>query len=407
MTETNPEPEGEKRHKSIRFPISLKIIITAAIFGVAPLIVAMVLSLLAQDIFVSLMFPNPVNFDPEAKVAAESNFMNLLQLLMLFIFITISGLILALYLLSRSISESILDFRTAFRELVKGKRNIRVNLRTKDEFEDLAKHFNEMAEYIDKSREKDEKINDLKSEFISIAAHQLRSPLSGIKWTFKTLLDGDLGVMTTEQKESLERAYSVNERLISLVTELLDVSRIEEGKIGYNFNGTSLERAVEEAVEEYKLIAQNKNIELSFFKPQIALPNMPLDEERLGLALNNLLANATNYTLSGGRVSVSIERVNEEAKVTIKDTGVGIPKGDMNKIFSKFFRASNVVRMQTPGTGLGLFIARNIIEKHGGKIWVESEENKGSSFIFTLPINNHKQGFVADDLSADDLVGEE
>ena len=266
--------------------------------------------------------------------------------------------------------------------------------------------YSKTLENVD-TQEKDEKINDLKSEFISIAAHQLRSPLSGIKWTFKTLLDGDLGVMTTEQKESLERAYSVNERLISLVAELLDVSRIEEGKIGYNFNGTSLERAVEEAVEEYKLIAQNKNIELSFFKPQIALPNMPLDEERLGLALNNLLANATNYTLSGGRVSVSIERVNEEAKVTIKDTGVGIPKGDMNKIFSKFFRASNVVRMQTPGTGLGLFIARNIIEKHGGKIWVESEENKGSSFIFTLPINNHKQGFVADDLSADDLVGEE
>ena len=407
MTETNPKLEREKQHKSIRFPISLKIIITTAIFGVAPLIVAMVLSLLAQDIFVSLMFPNPVNFDPEARVAAESNFMNLLQLLILFIFIAISGLILALYLLSRSISEPILDFRAAFRELVKGKRNVRVNLGTKDEFEDLAKHFNEMAEYIDKNREKEEKINDLKSEFISIAAHQLRSPLSGIKWTFKTLLDGDLGVMTTEQKESLERAYSVNERLISLVAELLDVSRIEEGKIGYNFNGTSLERAVEEAVEEYKLIAQNKNIELSFFKPQIALPNMPLDEERLGLALNNLLANATNYTLSGGRVSVSIERVNEEAKVTIKDTGVGIPKGDMNKIFSKFFRASNVVRMQTPGTGLGLFIARNIIEKHGGKIWVESEENKGSSFIFTLPINNHKQGFVVDDLSADDLVGEE
>ena len=400
MAENNSEPEEKKRHQSIRFSISLKIISVAAIFGVAPLIAAMVLSLLAQDVFVSLMLSKSVHVDPGAEIVAERNFIDLFQFLIFCIFIAISGLILMPYLLSRSIIKPTLDFRTAFQELVKGKKGVRINLRTKDEFEDLAKHFNEMAEYIDNSREQEEKINDLKSEFISIAAHQLRAPLSGIKWTFKTLIDGDLGTMAPVQKEALERAYSVNERLISLVTELLDVSRIEEGKIGYNFKKESLERIVGEVVEEYKLVAQNKNIELSFFSPQSGMPLISLDEERMDLALNNLISNAINYTLSGGRVSVSIESAGKDIMVTVKDTGVGIPKGQTDKLFSKFFRASNVVKMQTPGTGLGLFIVRNIIEKHGGKIWVESEENKGSSFIFTLPIDNHKHGFVADNPAA-------
>lgn len=402
MEDTNAAIKEKRHHQTIKFSIAFKIIIVTAIFGIAPLIVAMVLSLRAQDVFISLLFSNAINLGPEGQFAVERNFMNLLQLLIICVFIAISSLILIPYLLGRSIVRPIVDFRTAFRELVKGKKGVRVSLRSKDEFGDLAKHFNEMAEYIDKSREQEEKINDRKSEFISIAAHQLRSPLSGIKWTFKTLLDGDLGALTAEQKESLERAYSVNERLISLVTELLDVSRIEEGKIGYNFGAASVERVVGEVVEEYKLIAQNKNIELLFFKPQTALPFISLDEERLDLALNNILSNAINYTLSGGRVSVSIELVNTDVKITVKDTGVGIPKEEMGKLFNKFFRASNVIRMQTSGTGLGLFIARNIIEKHGGKIWAESEENKGSSFIITLPVDNHKEGFVADDLSVEE-----
>ncbi len=400
MEEINIESAENKQHKNIRFSIALKIIVAAAVFGVTPLILAMILSLKVQDAFISLLFSTAVKLEPEEQFITESNFINLLQLLIICVFIATSGIIAVSYFLSRSIVRPIFHFRKAFGELVSGKRGVRVNVKNSDEFGDLAKHFNEMAEYIDKSREKEERINDLKSEFISIAAHQLRAPLSGIKWTFKTLIDGDLGKLTPEQKESLERAYSVNERLIYLVTELLDVSRIEEGKIGYNFKGASLERIIGEVVEEYKLVAQNKNIELSFFAPQSQMPFISLDEERLELALNNLLSNAINYTLSGGRVSVSVELAGKEAKITIRDTGVGIPKEELNKLFNKFFRASNVVRMQTPGTGLGLFIVRNIIEKHGGKIWVESEENKGSSFIFTLPTENHKQGFVADNLSS-------
>lgn len=395
MDDSNLDKIEKDRQIKVKFSITVKILSVAVIFGIVPLIVALILSLRAQDTFISLLFPGLAYFEPQ-KQEAIARFVNLLQFLILSVFAATSGLIVISYILSRSFVGPIFELRSAFRELVKGRNNVRVSVKNQDEFGDLAVHFNEMAEYIDKSREQEDKISTLKSEFISLAAHQIRSPLSGIKWTFKTLLDGDLGELNQEQKESLERAYAVNERLISLVTELLDVSRIEQGKVGYNFKPADLEDIIAGTIEEFKLVAQNKNIEISFLRSPKPLPPISLDEERLELALNNLLTNAINYTLKGGKVMVSIELGIREVKVTVQDTGVGIPRVEISKLFNKFFRASNVVKMQTTGTGLGLFIVRNIIEKHGGKIWVESEENEGSSFVFTLPLENHKKGFVAD-----------
>lgn len=241
-----------------------------------------------------------------------------------------------------------------------------------------------MKIFYDTTREKT--IDNLKSEFISIAAHQLRTPLSAIKWVIKMLLDGDAGALSLEQQELLNKGYKSNERIIRLVNDLLDVSRIEEGKFGFEFKKTDFNEAVSAAVGSVDSLIKKNNLELTIEKPD-KLPKMFMDKERMIMALQNLLSNAVKYTPEFGKIKITIQFDTKFLYVKINDQGVGIPKNQQPKIFSKFFRAANVVRMQTEGTGLGLFIVKNIIAGHNGAISLKSEEGRGTEVSFFLPIN--------------------
>jgi len=236
----------------------------------------------------------------------------------------------------------------------------------------------------DISREK--LIERMKSEFVSLAAHQLRTPLSAIKWTLRMLLDGDLGKITEEQRGFIEKTYRSNERMISLINDLLDVTRIEEGRYLYKPVLTQIENVVQFVIDSFKEKIRRKKIKLEFKKPRKKLPEVKVDVEKVRSAVNNLLDNAIRYTPVGGRVTASLKCGKKEIELSVKDTGVGIPEDQKERVFTKFFRGANVMRMETEGTGLGLFITKNIIEAHGGRVWFESEENKGSVFHFTLPI---------------------
>ena len=235
----------------------------------------------------------------------------------------------------------------------------------------------------DITREK--QIEKMKSEFVSIASHQLRTPLSAVKWTLHMLLDGDLGKITLEQREFLEKTYKSNERMITLVNDLLDVSRIEERKYLYKPILTEIENIVETVISSSMQEAKRKKVKLKFQKSKKRMPYVKIDVEKIKLTIQNLLNNAINYTLPGGMVIVSLKQLKKEIEFRIQDTGVGISKDQQHRVFAKFFRGANVMRMETDGSGLGLFIAKNIIKAHGGKIWFKSEENKGSTFWFTLP----------------------
>jgi len=231
-------------------------------------------------------------------------------------------------------------------------------------------------------------IEQMKSEFVSVAAHQLRTPLSAIKWALRLLLDGDVGQTTEEQKDVLEKAYESNERMIDLINDLLNVSRIEEGRFLYKPISIDLEAVVQSVIDSYKEMIEKKKINFEFKKPGGKLPNVLLDAEKMSLAIQNLLDNAIKYTPEGGNVTVSLKQNDGEIEFSIKDTGVGIPKDQQDRIFTKFFRGANVMRLETEGSGLGLFITKNIIEAHGGKLWFESEEGKGTTFYFTIPVAN-------------------
>jgi len=231
-------------------------------------------------------------------------------------------------------------------------------------------------------------IDKMKSEFISITAHQLRTPLSAIKWCFQMVIEGDLGEISKEQKEILQKGYLSNERMIKIVNDLLNVSRIEEGKFLYNLSLVSLEDIIKNSIKDLEHTIKEKHIGFTLLKPLTPLPNITVDSQKISLAFQNLLANAIQYTPKEGRVIVivSMEKNKEKIEVIVKDTGVGIPIEQQKKIFTKFFRGDNAIRMQPEGSGMGLFLTKNIIERHGGKIWFESEEGKGSTFHFTLPI---------------------
>lgn len=237
-------------------------------------------------------------------------------------------------------------------------------------------------------------VERLKTEFVSISAHQLRTPLSAIKWTLKMLLDGDLGEITEDQRIFIEKTYNSNERMIALINDLLNVTRIEEGRYLYKPILTEFEPIVRFVIDSYKEEIEKKKIKFGLIKPKKKLPKVLLDVERMKLAIQNLLDNAIRYTPVGGLVTISLKSDKNKIEFSIKDNGVGIPKTQQERIFTKFFRGTNVIRMETDGTGLGLFITKNIVEAHGGKIWFESEEGKGTIFYFNLPVKEEFGDFL-------------
>lgn len=241
----------------------------------------------------------------------------------------------------------------------------------------------------DVTREK--AIAKTKSEFISLAAHQLRTPLSAIKWTFSMALSGDAGAVSRPVKDLLFNGFKANERMITLVNDLLNVARIEEGRFGYKFEKGNVVETVKKNVDSFDILSRESGVEIKFFPPASLLPEISYDEERLSLALSNLVENAIYYSQGAkGRVEVKVYADGDFVKIEVRDNGMGIPEGHKAKLFTKFQRAANAVKAHTEGSGLGLFIVKNIIKRHGGEIVVESEEGKGSSFIVSLPMDETK-----------------
>lgn len=237
----------------------------------------------------------------------------------------------------------------------------------------------------------------IKSEFVTVAAHQLRTPASATKWITRMLLDGDLGELAYEQRKAVEKAYIANDKMINLVKELLNVAQIEEGKYLSDRTLTDITAMILAIVRGYEDNIKEKEISIKIQKPEEDLPKLMLDREKMKIAINDLFDNALRYTPKGGKINISVSQKEKEIEVKISDNGYGIPKNEQKKVFSKFFRGSNIMKKETEGTGLGLFIAKNIIEAHGGDIWFESEENKGSIFGFTLPIKEKFGEFLSSD----------
>jgi len=231
-----------------------------------------------------------------------------------------------------------------------------------------------------------EKLSKAKSEFISIASHQIRTPLSAIKGYISMILEGTYGKITDKAKTPLENVYNSNERLVKLVNDLLSVSRIESGKIEFEPQKSSIEEVIMGVVDDLKIAAEKKKLYLKLEKPAEPLPKIMLDKDKMRQVILNLVDNAIKYTQKGG-ITIDTKVIDSKLQTLIKDTGGGMNKEDLVKLFESFSRGITGSQSYTGGTGLGLYIAKKFVEMHNGKIWAESPgPNKGSTFYIELPI---------------------
>jgi len=231
----------------------------------------------------------------------------------------------------------------------------------------------------DETRER--MIIESKTEFIKIAAHQLRTPLTAIRWAFENLAKQE----NKEIKGIIDEGLDLSERSLKIINDMLTVSEMEEGRFGFSFEEEDVAGLVSSVIERAKPIAEERDIRLSFAAPDAAVL-AKIDSERILIAISNLLDNAIRYNTKGGSVAVTIDdAVLESIKISVSDTGVGIPKSDLSRIFSKFWRGEKISEMEPSGSGLGLYIAKNIIRAHGGEIGIDSEPGRGTTIWFTLP----------------------
>jgi PAS domain S-box-containing protein len=228
-------------------------------------------------------------------------------------------------------------------------------------------------------------IEEMKTDFISIVSHELRTPLTPIKGYIDLIIEGDAGEITEEQSNYLKIVQSNTDRLVALVNDLLDISRIEAGKIELEIKPVNMLEVIQEVVSFHRRQIERKALSITLDVPA-KLPWVKADRSRITQVLSNLITNAYKYTPSGGALSISAVADGDFLEVIVADTGVGISREDQKKLFTKFFRVDSPSVRDTSGTGLGLAISKSIVEKHEGEIWVESQLGKGSAFHFTLPL---------------------
>lgn len=235
----------------------------------------------------------------------------------------------------------------------------------------------------DASRE--EELDRVKSEFITVTSHQIRTPLSSVKWSSEILLSGDLGPLNTAQQGYVEQVLRSTERLISIVSDLLNIALIEEGKVAVEAKPAKLDEIVDHVVSDLITLARPRNLTVTV-KKKTAIPELTIDRAKISQVVHTLIFNAIMYSVRKGEVSVLLAVDGDSVLFECKDEGVGIPRESQGRVFEKFFRASNVLTIEPSGTGVGLYLAKLMVEAHGGKIWFDSHEGHGSTFSFSLPI---------------------
>lgn len=229
-----------------------------------------------------------------------------------------------------------------------------------------------------------------KSEFVSIAAHQLRTPLSAMKWAMHMIMSGDLGTLNADQSEMMSKAYNSNDRMIDLVNDLLSTDRIDSGKIKYEFAHVDLSAIFETLYQELTDYAKLKGINCVFDKDKEYLSKQKIyaDVEKVRAVFQNLIDNSIKYSKVGQTVEVKFDNPDKlHVRIRVIDNGIGIPAADQKNIFTRFFRAPNAQKMEANGSGLGLYIAKNILESHGGSIKFTSAEHAGTTFEIEFPLD--------------------
>jgi signal transduction histidine kinase len=231
-----------------------------------------------------------------------------------------------------------------------------------------------------------QRLDKAKDEFVSMASHQLRTPLTTVKGYISMVVEGDAGEITSEQRRLLDEAFMSSERMVNLINDFLNVSRIQTGKFLIDKHETNLGELVKQEIDRLKSNADSRKLEFIYKKPK-DFPIMNIDEAKIREVVMNFADNALYYSHEGAKIDVKLHvDENNQAIFEIIDTGIGVSLEDQSRLFTKFYRASNAKRQRPDGTGVGLFLAKKVISAHGGKVLFSSVEGKGSTFGFSLPV---------------------
>ncbi len=335
-----------------------------------------------------------------------------LQKILVFSGFTYVFTFLITFFVSHRFSKRLIGLTFKVEEMAAGNLSRKLKMGNKDEIGQLANALNELLSRlqtgvaIDVSKHRE--LSQAKTDFVALASHQLRTPLSIIKWYIDFLIAGDAGQLSQEQIKYLKEVYKSNERSIELVNALLDVSRIDLGTFSIEPKPTNLIERMESAITKFMPEIKAKKIKLE--KHFDELPIINLDPRLTKIVFENIISNSIKYTPEGGTVQLDIKKTDRDVLIKISDTGCGIPREQQPKIFTKLFRADNVKKIESIGTGLGLYIARAVIEKSGGKIWFQSpsldlllaegqkntdlpldKRSKGTTFFITIPLKGMKK----------------
>lgn len=252
------------------------------------------------------------------------------------------------------------------------------------ELRSLVDVFTKFTTRVEEAHKKDVEVSRVKSDFISTAAHQLRTPLTGIRWALEALEKSNI---TEEQKALVKSATDKSHELVAIVGTLLDISSIESGKYKYDFKPLDLQALGEEVVRDFTPFAQKSQVALYVERTGGHIPRVRADKERVKWVLNNLIENAIRYTPANGSVRIMAEERGPFVFMKVRDTGIGISTEDRANIFERFYRAQNAIAVQNGGNGLGLYIARTIATDHGGDLtFAANEEGPGTTFTLSLPV---------------------
>lgn len=231
-----------------------------------------------------------------------------------------------------------------------------------------------------------QRLDKAKDEFVGMVSHQLRTPLTTVKGYISMVMEGDAGEITSEQRRLLDEAFMSSERMVNLINDFLNVSRIQTGKFIIDKHPTNLVKLIEQEIDRLKPNATSRNLEFVFKKPK-DFPIINMDESKIREVVMNFADNALYYSHEGAKIDISLYiDDNKQAVFEVIDTGIGVPDEDQIRLFTKFYRAGNAKKQRPDGTGVGLFLAKKVISAQGGKIIFKSVEDKGSTFGFSLPI---------------------
>ncbi len=224
------------------------------------------------------------------------------------------------------------------------------------------------------------------AEFSHIVIHELRAYLTNLAWVFEKLLDKELKNYSEEQYKTLILGRNTSENAINLINDTLNAISSGRPEAHFRFKLGDINNLIDGITSEYQLIAKQRNMNLVLEHSNIPIPLFYFDHSQLYLAIHGIIHNAMKYTKDGGEIKIKTEIFDDKVKIKISDNGIGIPKSEQSKIFSKFFRAENAKKLHENGSGLGMFITKNVISKHGGNISFTSEEDKGTTIEIILPI---------------------